>query len=146
MVQDRGGGPGDHHAVLIVDGDDIVAPEGLDNLGKQADLIAAVGALGVVDQTAGIIGDQKPGHLQVAQGRDGRPGGSGVEHLLLTDGAADQEDLVHHGIVLAPVKDLLTGFGGVEIQKQQHQEGQHHIDRSKADLIAAIAQRPGFIF
>ena len=138
--QDGRSGPGDHDTVVIIDGDDIVAPQRLDHLRKQAGTPGIGAVLVVVEHPAGIIGDDQTGGLQIAQGVHGGPGGIGVEDLLAACGGGEEEDLVHHGGVLAPVEKLLAGPGAIDVQKQHHEKGQGDIHRRIALLIAAVAQ------
>ena len=93
-----------------------------------------------------VVGDEEAGDLLASKLSDGGGGSVGVQDLQFTDGGGDQEDLVHHGGVLASIEDLLAGLGAVDVQKQQHEEGQHDVDHRVAHLIAAVAQRALFTF
>ena len=83
--------------------------------------------------------DELPQLFNVLRGHGG-PGGIGVEDLLAACGGGEEEDLVHHGGVLAPVEKLLAGPGAIDVQKQHHEKGQGDIHRRIAHLIAAVAQ------
>ena len=143
VAEDGCRSPGGHDTVPIVDGDDIVAPEGLDHFGEEAVLDVVPG--GVIEGPARIVGDHQPGGLQIAQSPHGGTGRVCVQDLLLTQGRGDMEELVHHGRVLAAVEELLAGPGAVEVQKQHDDHGQRDVDHRIAQLVAAVAQFARFI-
>ena len=128
----------------MIDGDDIVAPESLDHLRKQA--VPDRVRRRVVYDASGIISDEDSGGFDIVQGVDGGMGGVGVQDLLLAHGGGKKQHLIEQGGVLAPVDELAAGLGAVDVQKQQHEKGQQDIDHGIAQLTAAIAQSALFIF
>ena len=92
-------------------------------------VVEVIGMAGGPAVTAQVLGSDGGGG-----GDSGGGGGGGTQHLQIGNFRGGQQTFFNHGGFLALVKQLLAVAGGIDIQKQQHHEGDADIDNGIAEL------------
>ena len=142
-----------HSAVMILPCKHIIPIHGPDDLRKKSiPLLCRVGA--VVNHLAALVRYKDPGQFQVIvlTGQvlhltDSLGDGGTVQNLQVGDLIGSKLAFFRHRILLTPGEEGMTDVRAVEIQNEQHNRRDDHIDHRVTKLCTAIpAEYRSFTF